>query len=667
MFDYSKEPPQMTRTIMKLNQVHIIWCVIFIIVTAWAGAAVQGQPAGDVKQSDLIAVLLSDAPQAEKAITCKRLAIYGGEEAVAALAPLLEDKELTSWARIALEAIPGPAADAALRNALGRLEGRLLVGVINSIGVRRDGQAVEALAQKLGDTNPDVASAAAVALGHIGGEQAGKVLTQFLAGASAGVRSAAAEGCILCAEGFLARDKAAEAATMYDMVRQADVPDQRRLEAIRGAILARQSAGIPLLLEQLRSEDENRFDIGLRAARELGGRDVTEALAEELARLSPDRGPLLLLALADRSDAAVLPIVLREAQNGPKDLRIAAIQILNRLGDVSCIPILLEAAGENDAELEQAAMETLLRLPGNEVDADLIGRLPSAEGNVKRVLIQLAGQRPIGEALAAVVPSLQDGDAGIRRAALQTVGILGQDPQTDDLVQLLLKTQNAEERADIEKALQAICGRCGIKCISHLEPLAQSPDSGLRIIGLHALAIVGGPEALAAVKSAMASTKAALQDEAVRILSTWPNNWPEDEEAGQALLVVVTSADKLAHKVLGLRGYLQYLRGNKKLSNEQKAARVEEVQSYIKRAEERQQAIAVLGEAPSAKTLELLTTFADTPAVAEEAYAAMVQIASQDISGISKEQRRQVLQRVIEKSKNDGIQQKAQETLGAVP
>ncbi len=52
--------------------------------------------------------------------------------------PLLADKELTSWARIALEAIPGPAADEALREAMGDVEGRTLIGVINSIGVRGD-------------------------------------------------------------------------------------------------------------------------------------------------------------------------------------------------------------------------------------------------------------------------------------------------------------------------------------------------------------------------------------------------------------------------------------------------------------------------------------------------------------------------------------------------
>jgi len=642
------------------------WCFILIIVAISTGTVAQDRSSADAKQRDLIAVLQSDAPKAEKAITCKQLSIYGTEQSVPILAPLLADKELASWARIALEAIPGPVADAALRDALGKLQGRLLVGVINSIGVRRDVHAVDTLVQKLDDDNADVASAAAVALGHIGGERPARTLAQSLTDAPAGVRSAVAEGCILCAEWFLAHDRTAEAVKLYDTVRQADVPDQRHLEAIRGAILARQSAGVPLLIEQLRSEDRKRLGIGLRTARELPGRDVTEALAVELARLSPDRRPMLLLALADRNDSAVLPTVLKAAQSGPKDLRITAINILIRLGDVSCVPVLLDAAIEDDARLEQAATETLVRLPGKDVDSDLLDRLPQARGKLQQVLIKLAGQRQISEALPAVVSILHDTDAETRNAAVETIGIIGQDQQIDDLVKLLQETNNSRERAGINKALLSISGRCGVKCIPHLQLLMQSRDNELHMIGLHALAIIGGPDALAAVKSAIESAETPVQDEAVRILSTWPNNWPEDSEAGQALLMLVESAEKMSHQVLGLRGYLQYIRGNKKLSNEQKVAKVKDVRSHIKRPEEERQAIAVLGEAPSASALELLTMLAEDPAVAEEAYSAMVRIAGQDIPGVSRDQRRQVLQMVAEKSTNNGTRQRARKALSGV-
>ncbi len=232
------------------------WSSAFLFGVVLGGLSITPLRAADqdnphAKERALIAVLESGVPPAEKAITCKRLAVYGSEAAVPALAPLLQDPELASWARIPLEVIPGPAADEALRQALDKTQGLLLVGVINSIAVRGDPKAVPQLEAKLKDSDSQVASAAAIALGRIGGDEPAAILTRSLADAPSGVRTAVAEGCIRCAEHFLAEGKSGEAVKLYDSVRAAEVPKQKRLEATRGAILARNSAGIPLLVEQL--------------------------------------------------------------------------------------------------------------------------------------------------------------------------------------------------------------------------------------------------------------------------------------------------------------------------------------------------------------------------------------------------------------------------------
>jgi HEAT repeat protein len=330
--------------------------------SAHTAAAADSQSSSAEKERELIRILQSNVPPAEKAIPCKQLAIYGTKEAVPALAPLLADPQLASWARIALEAIPDPAADDALRDAMGNLQGKLAVGVINSIAVRRDVKAVSGLVKKLKDEDPEVASAAAVALGRIGGAEAAEALNQSLASAPDAVRPAIAQGCILCAEKLLAQGKSADAVKLYDAVRAANVPRQKMLEATRGAILARQSNGLPLLLEQLRSPDKALFGIGLRTARELPGHLVTQALAAELPRTSPERQPFLLLALGDRSDDAVLPAVLAAAGRGPQKLRLTAVGILDRLGNPASVPVLLAAAADSDADLSQAALAALAPL-----------------------------------------------------------------------------------------------------------------------------------------------------------------------------------------------------------------------------------------------------------------------------------------------------------------
>jgi HEAT repeat protein len=633
--------------------------------SAHTAAAADSQSSSAEKQRELIRILQSNVPPAEKAIPCKQLAIYGTKEAVPALAPLLADPQLASWARIALEAIPDPAADDALRDAMGNLQGKLAVGVINSIAVRRDVKAVSGLVKKLKDEDPEVATAAAVALGRIGGAEAAEALNQSLASAPDAVRPAIAQGCILCAEKLLAQGKSADAVKLYDAVRAANVPRQKMLEATRGAILARQSNGLPLLLEQLRSPDKALFGIGLRTARELPGHLVTQALAAELPRTSPERQPFLLLALGDRSDDAVLPAVLAAAGRGPQKLRLTAVGILDRLGNPASVPVLLAAAADSDADLSQAALAALARLSGNDVDAVLLERLPSSTGKARQVLITLAGQRHIDRAIPVIFTSLQDQDMGVRSAAVQAIGILGSDAQAAHLVGLLQESRSAKEREDVEMALLAIIGRTGARSVPALLPLAHNNDSAMRIIALRLLASAGGPDALATIKAAVEDKEVTVQDEAVRTLSTWPNNWPEDSGVAEPLLALAKSGSKPSYQVLAMRGYLQYVQGNKQLKDDEKVSKVTDVLPLINRPEEKRLAIAAIGGVPTPGALELLVAFAAEPAVAEDACSAIVKLAGSNLPGVSKEQRQKALQLAVEKATSVATRKKAGDLLKA--
>jgi HEAT repeat protein len=641
-------------------------CAAAVAAAACAMAAGLAGAAPAVEQGKLIAVLQSNAPPAEKAITCKQLAIYGNRDAVPALAPLLADENLASWARIALEAIPDPAADAALREAMGKLQGRLLVGTINSIGVRRDAKAVDGLAQRLKGDDADVASAAAVALGRIGGAASARILEPALAGAPAPVRSAVAEGCILCAERFLADGKADEAVKLYDRVRKTEVPKQRILEATRGVILARKSAGIPLLVETLKSDDKDIFGIGLTTARELPGGDVTDALVAEMGRLTPDRQALLVLVLSDRGDPKSLPALLSAIQNGPRKAGLAAMGALDRIGNASCVPVLLKAALETDEDVATAAKATLVKLPPD-ADADVVARLPQASGKTRQILIELVGKRRIESALPALVPCAEDADAGIRGAAVAALGAIGGEKQVPDLVKILQKTPDPGERAGLEKALTSAAARGGAACTPRLTSLATSEDGALRAIALHVLAGCGGPAALAAVKSALADKDETVQDEAVRTLSNWPNRWPEDAGVTEPLLTLAKSGKKPTHQILGLRGYLQYLQGDKKIKEDERLAKVNEVLPLAARPEEKRLAISVLGTIASGRALDLLVTFAADPAISEEACSAIVGLAErQDLKDVSKEQRQKALTTAAEQAKTGSTKKKAQTLLKAV-
>ncbi len=202
-------------------------------------------PATKEEADRLVAVLKSEAPLKEKVDACRGLAVIGTPHAVPALAALLGDEKLSHMARYGLEPMPERAVDDALRDALGRLKGRLLVGVIGSIGVRRDAKAVPPLVRLLQDSDGDVAGAAARALGRIATPDAAEALGAALSKTAAKLRPAVADACLSCAEALLAEDKRSEAAAMYESVGKADLPRHFRVAAAHGSILARQPADRP--------------------------------------------------------------------------------------------------------------------------------------------------------------------------------------------------------------------------------------------------------------------------------------------------------------------------------------------------------------------------------------------------------------------------------------
>ena len=226
-------------------------------------AALAGRSAA-ADEAELLAVLGSDAGRQAKAEACRMLARVGTAQAVPALAALLEDEELSHMARYALEPIPDPAVDAALRAALGRLDGVRLVGVLDSLGNRRDPEAVPPLAPLLTDADPVVAQAAARALGRIGTAAAVQALDAAWAAAPGEERREVfGDGLLRAAEARWAAGERAEAIQAYDRVRAGAKAPALRAAAVRGAILARGKEGVPLLRSVLRGEDEVQFAAGV--------------------------------------------------------------------------------------------------------------------------------------------------------------------------------------------------------------------------------------------------------------------------------------------------------------------------------------------------------------------------------------------------------------------
>ncbi|NLC56085.1 MAG: hypothetical protein GX774_04535, partial [Armatimonadetes bacterium] len=470
--------------------------------------------------SDLTA-MLRRGTHTERIDACRQLAVVGTRQVVPLLARLLADEELSHMARFALQPMPGSAVDAAFRAALKRVKGPLLVGVINSIGARRDAAAVTPLASLLRDGDPAVVAAAAAALGAIGTPAAADRLEQALASAPSSLRPALHEGGLLCAERLLQQGQRERAAALFDRIRAEQAPAVVRAAALRGALAARGEEGLPLLLEQLHGTDAALAGAALWVAqRELPGPAVTEALAQALDQLPAERQPALIEALAQRADAAALSALLATARSGAMPIRLTALRVLPGLGSAEVVPVLVDALAEPDNEVSSAAREALAALPAGELAAAIDPLLRSPEARSQLAGIDLAVRRGLSRFAPALLEVGASAEPQVRLAALKALGALAGAAEFPGLLKVMAGADEELELDAAEQALAAVCARmgdaeeCAAKLAAGLAPAAPPQRAAL----LRVLAELGGARALQAVREALGDADPEVKATALQLL-----------------------------------------------------------------------------------------------------------------------------------------------------
>ncbi len=197
-----------------------------------------------------------EATLACREFVCKQLMRIGGGEVVPALARLLgEDEKLAFLGRYALERIPDAAAGEALCGALSRTQGAVRIGVINTLGEQREARAVAALGALLADKDEGTASAAAEALGKIGGSEAVKLLTAAKDGAPTGLRRSVVDGLIRAADQLVGSGKGQEAVAVYQGLYHESESTAVRIAALRGLVMAGADTAMALVRKAAEDRD----------------------------------------------------------------------------------------------------------------------------------------------------------------------------------------------------------------------------------------------------------------------------------------------------------------------------------------------------------------------------------------------------------------------------
>lgn len=590
----------------------------------------QIRKSSPAQYKDIEAKLLAElkAPETTKdakRYICRWLAVVGSADCVSAVAPLLTDDDLSHPARMALEPLASPAAGAALRDALPKVHGRLLAGLIGSIGIRRDTEAVSALAGAAKDNDPSVAEAAILALGAIGTEPAARTLTELQVAPPLARTQARAR---ITAAGHLKNAGAnPQAVAIYRDLMQPAQPQFVRTAALKGLIGALpQAEAVRLVTEMVQGEDVAMREATVAAYVASTDTALQSAVAAALPAMKSSGQLILLGVLADLPDvAARAPLLSLAGEDSDPAVRAAAVGCLGAHGEAADVPMLVRLAGTGQGAAAEAAKKSLIRLGKSGVDEALIRLIELPETSDRATVLGVLASRRTAAALPVLARLVGGTDTGLAAEAAKALGVMGQGAQLSALTATIVATDNAQLRAACEEAARAICIRAQDKTAGAevvLGALGQARQPSARAALLRLLGYTPGPAPLAAVVKAMGDSDTEVHQAAFRTVVSWP-----DATALPHLVELARRAPDSADAIVALRDGCLRLGAMEEVPVAERLSAYRGVLEVARRPEEKRQAISGLAEIPSFRSLELLKGCCQEAALKAEAIPAAIRVA----------------------------------------
>lgn len=542
-----------------------------------------------VIEEALIKIVSSEsATQDGKSIACRLLQQVSTEKSIPALSGLLGDELLSHYARLALERMASAKADAALRAALDQAPDKAKIGIIGSLGERRDPLAVTQIVKLTQHPNQDVVAVALLALGKIGDKKAAEALLKLKLAEP--YKTGYMQALVRCAGQLTRRQSAA----LYDKVlKEGEAPV--RTAALAGLFRVDEKRAIQLSREILKgtSWEEQRGLLAL-IADGAGTPTTTQAMADMLANLPDQQKDGLITALGGRGDRAAMAVVTTYVASTNAAIHAAALQTLGKVGDETSVKLLLGLSATDPKAAEALTSTTIA-----EADKVLISALsdPALQVAASKMLMARSTSEKVVPLLINMTHTATD--PVLRKAVWTALGSLATEDELPDIAAAAFADKDQKDLADALPALKRICAQARDmeKSFNVVAAYYDQATIGVKSGIIEIAAFTRGPSALALTRKALKSGDKELYSKALRALAAWT-----DLSAADDLLELAKTAPTETERILALRGYITIATNkDNKLMPELRSNMLKSALELAKRAEEKRLIQAALEEAAPQK------------------------------------------------------------------
>ncbi len=555
----------------------------------------------------LIAVVASkDATQAGKAVACRFLQQIGSAKCIGAMSGLLGDEILSDYARLVLERLKSAAADKAMRDALEQAPDIAKVGILASLGERRDVKSLNAAAKLANSDNPAVAEAAIRTIGKIGGREAARCLSSMNpAKELVPVQMQAMVACV--------RSLSGRAAVSLCEKVLAGPSDPCRTAALRELTNADAAKASDLIVAAIKGNDLKLRRGALGIVADTKGPRMTRTMVDLLDVLGTDRKVEMIVALGARADTKALGSITAYLESKDAVIRNAAIKAAGKLGDAGVVKFLLHAAGS--PESEAAVTKAIAGMKGDGIDAVLVESLEYR--NLRQAAIRACIAHGCTEAIGDLLKLVKDRDADVRRDAWAGLAALADADDMDSIMKAVIEIRDAKDLVFAEGAIKEVFSRSQDrgKCFQAIAGHYEAATETLKYVIIDLGAVIGDSTALELERNALASRKKKLYIRALRALAKWPN-----KSAAEDLLTQAKSASEMVDRIVALRGYIRIAAMDSAgLSAAERIKMLKTAMGIVQRNNEMRLIVSALQQAKSLESLDMLKKHMDDPALKAEA------------------------------------------------
>ncbi|MCJ7582246.1 MAG: HEAT repeat domain-containing protein, partial [Candidatus Aminicenantes bacterium] len=472
-------------------------------------------------EEQLLSFLDSRATLAGKMAVCRHLRQIGSARSVVVLKKMLFQNETSNMARYALEKIPGTEPEKALIQSLNNNTKKNVVGIISSLGQRGDVSAVPELSRLLRNPDISIAASAANALGWIGGKESIDVLSVVLREGNADLRIQAATSLLKCAEKFQAVNQSLQAIELYKKLMELPSSIPVRQAALRGLLISDKNGAKSLILDILLGENEDLQIAAIGQIRSIIKDSEIHEILDLIPNLTARCQTALFPVVSYYSSPKVLPVVLDAAENENIEVRIAALEVLKKLGDAAVVPFLVERAALTQGREKQAAQISLWNIKGPDINQAIILELTKVSvPSLQQELIHCVGERRIEEGKPILFDFVSASDPLTRQYAIKNLGRIVDASDLSGILDLLLQvdldTDKAALREVVAAAVSQITKRNGRVSAILGEKLKTLHNEKERSDIIRVLGVVGDNRMLPLLRQALKNQNSAVYNSSVR-------------------------------------------------------------------------------------------------------------------------------------------------------